>query len=53
MKIVKARKSASIRITVSKIDVTEGFDDQFDIVQTALQKANVLYHWAKNNLKNK
>ena len=52
MEIVKAGKSACIRITVRKLDVTKGFEAQFDIVQDALQKANLLYDWARNNLKN-
>ena len=51
MEMVKAGKSASIRIIVDQIDVTKDFNDQQDIIETAFQKADTLYHWAKENLK--
>jgi hypothetical protein len=51
METVMAGKSASIRITVDQIDVTKDFNDQLDIIETAFQKADTLYQWAKDNLK--
>ena len=52
MEIVQAGKSASIRIIAGKIDVTKDFNNQLEIIETAFQKADILYHWAKENLKN-
>lgn len=53
MEIVKANKSASIRIEVVAIDVTKEFSKQKEIIANALGKADRLYHWAKkNNLNN-
>lgn len=50
MEIVKANKSASIRIKVEAIDVTKDFNEQKEIIANALDKADRLYHWAKDNL---
>jgi len=51
MEIVQAGKSASIRITVDQIDVTKDFYEQLNIIEQALMKADILYHWAIKNLK--
>ncbi|MEQ8882686.1 MAG: hypothetical protein RLO12_03580 [Fulvivirga sp.] len=51
MEIVKAGKSASIRIVVDPIDVTKDINSQQKILQNAIQKADRLYQWAKEHLK--
>jgi len=50
MKIVKAGKSASIRIKIPEIVVTKSFNEQLPIIRRALIKAENLYQWAKDNL---
>jgi len=52
MEIVQAGKSTSIRIIVDKVDVTKDFNEQMEIIKTAFQKADMLYNWSKENLKN-
>ncbi|WP_053970228.1 hypothetical protein [Mangrovimonas sp. ST2L15] len=51
MNIVKASKSAAIRIKIDPINVTFGFQNQLEIIEKALSKADILYHWASLNLK--
>lgn len=50
MKIVKAGKSVSIRIEVSKVDFTKDFMEQIELIENALRKADELYNWALINL---
>ncbi|MBN2732392.1 MAG: PD-(D/E)XK nuclease family protein [Balneolaceae bacterium] len=51
MKIVKAGKSAAIRIEIDPIDVTQDFNSQIHIIEDAFNKADMLYKWAKQYLK--
>lgn len=50
MEIVEAGKSASIRIKIERIDTLGKLQEQMDIVNNALEKADTLYKWAKQNL---
>lgn len=50
MAIVKANKSAAIRIKVDKIDVQGDFDSQSDKIINALEKSKELVRWSKKNL---
>ena len=52
MEFVKAKKTASLRININPIDVTGDFNDQLNIVLSAFEKADILYKWAKDYLKN-
>lgn len=49
MFIEKAGKSLAIRILIDKIDISESFENQQNLVKKALDKVDILYNWIKNN----
>lgn len=50
MKIVKAAKSASIRLTVPKVSVADALEDQHKAVVTAIEAGKSLLQWARTSL---
>ena len=53
MKIVRANKSASIRVDVPKIFIADRLDQQKDSVVSAIESGKQLLAWAKQNILNK
>ncbi len=51
MEVTEFEKSSAIRISVDKFDTANSFESQLENIKYALQKADLLYNWAKENLK--
>ncbi len=48
VEIVKAGKSLCFRINTEPINVLQDFESQIDLIKDSINKANLLYEWAKN-----